>query len=153
MFNDISYSDETFNQRIQNLPARGLAFINSFFKEISNNNSILKIESGSEYLELSAEQVKSSYSRVSSTMCQNEHVTIKAFFKGALIDTGKFEISDSVGKKVNGDISLDLSQEEIAQYNRDFSNIECNITLMKYTTIFNNGTKKTSFELLNISPL
>ncbi|MEY8607263.1 MULTISPECIES: hypothetical protein [Bacteroidales] len=153
IINDISNSDETFEQRIQSLPARGLGFLNSFFKEVSNNNSILKIESGSEYIELSSTQVKRSYSRVSSTICNEEEVTEKAFFKGALIDTGKFEISTPFGMKINGDISADLTQDEIAQYNRDFSNEECMVTLMKFTTIYHNGNERTTYELMKIHPV
>lgn len=150
IISDVSDSEETFYQRIQTLPARGLGFINSFFKEVSNNNSILKIESGSEYIELSSAQVKRSYSRVSSTICNEEEVVEKAFFKGALIDTGKFEISTPLGMKINGDISPGLTQDEIAQYNREFSNEECIVKLLKYTTIFNNGKERISYELLNI---
>ena len=130
-----------------------MGFLNSFFKEVSNNNSILKIESGSEYIELSSTQVKRSYSRVSSTICNEEEVTEKAFFKGDLIDTGKFEISTPFGMKINGDISADLTQDEIAQYNRDFSNEECMVTLMKFTTIYHNGNERTTYELMKIHPV
>lgn len=151
IISDVSDSDETCNNRIQTLPARGLGFLNSFFKEVSSNNSILKIESGSEYIELSPTQVKRSYSRVSSTICKEE-VSEKAFFKGALIDTGKIEISTPFGLKINGDVSPDLTQEEIAQYNRDFSNEECIVTLMKFTTIFHNGNERITYELVNIRP-
>lgn len=153
IISDVSNSDETFNNRIQTLPARGLGFLNSFFKEVSSNNSILKIESGSEYVELSSTQVKRSYSRVSSTVYKEEEITEKAFFKGALIETGKFEISTPLGIKINGDVSPDLTQEEIAQYNRDFSNVECIVTLMKFTTTFNNGKERITYELLKIKPV
>lgn len=153
IISDVSDNDETFNNRIQTLPARGLGFLNTFFKEVSNNNSILKIESGSEYVELSSTQVKRSYSRVSSTVYKEEEITEKAFFKGALIETGKFEISTPLGIKINGDVSPDLTQEEIAQYNRDFSNEECIITLMKFTTTFNNGKERITYELLKIKPV
>lgn len=152
IISDVSESEETFNQRIQTLPARGLGFLNSFFKEVSNNNSILKIESGSEYIELSSTQVKKSYTRVSSTIFKEEEVTEKAFFKGALIDTGKFEISTPFGQKINGDVSPNLTQDEIVQYNRDFSNEECVVTLMKFTTIFNDGKERITYELVNIKP-
>ena len=153
IISDVSESDESFNNRIHTLPARGLGFLNSFFREVSSNNSILKIESGSEYIELSSTQVKRSYSRVSSTICNEEEVTEKAFFKGALIDTGKFEISTPFGMKINGDISADLTQDEIAQYNRDFSNEECMVTLMKFTTIYHNGNERTTYELMKIHPV
>ena len=49
-------------------------------------------------------------------------------------------------------MSPDLTQEEIAQYNRDFSNEECIVTLMKFTTIFHNGNERITYELVNIRP-
>lgn len=90
---------------------------------------------------------------MSSTVYKEEEITEKAFFKGALIETGKFEISTPFEIKINGDVSPDLTQEEIAQYNRDFSNEECIVTLMKFTTTFNNGKERISYELLKIRPV
>ncbi len=55
--------------------------------------------------------------------------------------------------KINGDISADLTQDEIAQYNRDFSNEECMVTLMKFTTIYHNGNERTTYELMKIHPV
>ncbi len=140
------------NKRIQSLPARGLGFLNSFFKEVSNNNSILKIESGSEYIELSSTQVKGAIQEYLLLFVTKKRL-LRRLFKGALIDTGKFEISTPFGMKINGDISADLTQDEIAQYNRDFSNEECMVTLMKFTTIYHNGNERTTYELMKIHPV
>lgn len=148
---DISADDSSYEKQIHNLTPRGLILLNSFFKELSDSNSILKMESGSNFKEISKDQIKAAYTRISSTMCTQDEIVIKAIYKGALIDTGKFEILPIEGRKLNGDISPNLSQEEIAQFNKEFSNEECEIKMIKYTTIYNNGVKKITFELLGIN--
>lgn len=152
LFRETSASGDCFEQNVRSLPPKALLSLKSFFKELSQSNSILKVESGSNYLELSAPQVKDSYARISSTQCTEEAITMQANFKGALIETGKFELIDTLGNRINGDISPDLSQEEIAQYNRDFSNIDCLVTVKKYTTTFNNGKARASYELEHVAP-
>ncbi|MCH5167987.1 MAG: hypothetical protein J1F35_08925 [Erysipelotrichales bacterium] len=148
---DISADDSLYEKHIHNLPPRGVILLNSFFKELADSNSILKMESGSKFKEISKDQIKTAFTRISSTICEQEEIIIKAIFKGALIDTGKFELLSITGKKLNGDISPNLSQEEIAQLNKEFSNEECEIKMIKFITKYNNGTKKITFELLGIS--
>lgn len=151
IIHDVTDSDEKFNRAIQSLPPRGLVFLNSFFKELSETNSILKLESGSKYIELSTSQIQNGFSRVSSTIYEEKEIQIKALFMGILIETGKFEIVDSLGHTINGDISPNLSQEDLANYNREFSKEECNVKLMKITTLYNNGTQKENYELIEIN--
>ena len=55
--------------------------------------------------------------------------------------------------KINGDISTYLTQDEVAQYNRDFSNEACMVTLMKFTTVYNNGNERITYELVKIQPV
>ena len=61
--------------------------------------------------------------------------------------------STPFGMKINGDISPYLTQDEVAQYNRDFSNEACMVTLMKFTTVYNNGNERITYELVKIQPV
>lgn len=142
--------EEKFEKAMDEYPKRTLSHLKNFFKEINSENSILKIESGSTFKEFSRDEIRVGYDRVSSTIRNEETIVLNGVFKGAFIESGKFELIDNEGNTIHGYISEELSEEDIAQYNRDYSNAECNITLEKDITEFNNGKKTISYVLLSL---
>lgn len=139
-----------FEKAMNEYPKRTLLHLKNFFKELNSENSILKVESGSTFKEFSRDEIRIGYDRLSSTACNSEMIIFDGVFKGAFIESGKFELIDNEGNTIHGCISEELSEEDIAQYNRDYSNSECNITLEKDITKFNNGKKTISYILLSL---
>ncbi|MDD2435807.1 MAG: hypothetical protein PHO63_06130 [Bacilli bacterium] len=142
--------EEKFLKVMDEYPNKTLSYLKNFLKEVNSENSILKIESGSTYKEFSRDEIKIGYDRVSSTIFNEEIIMLNGIFKGAFIESGKFELLDNEGNTIHGFISDELSEEEIAQYNRDYSNVECNITLEKGVTEFNNGKMIITYILLSL---
>lgn len=123
--------EERFIKIMDNYPIRTLSHLKNLLKEINSENSILKIESGSLYKEFSRDEIRIGYDRVSSTISNTETIKLNGIFKGAFIESGRFELIDNEGNTVHGYVSDDLTEEDIAQYNRTYSNEECSITLKK----------------------
>lgn len=146
-------NEDKFEEIMNEYPKRTLSHLKNFFNEVNKENSILKMESGSTYKEFSRDEIRIGYDRVSSTICNEETIIINGVFKGAFIESGKFELIDNDGNTIHGFISDELSEEEIVQYNRDYSNIECNITLEKDVTEFNNGKKNITYVLLSLKDM
>lgn len=144
-------SDERFESVIQEYPQRILPHLNDFFKEVNTEDSILKMESGSKYVEFTRDDIRVGYDRISSAIPTNETITIRGVFKGAFIESGRFEFVDSSYKTQHGLISGDLSEEQVTQYNREFSNEECNILLEKHIVTFNSGKINISYTLLSLN--
>lgn len=148
-----SESDDAFQKVIENSPRRTLTHLKTFFKELANEESILKMESGDKYVELSEDKVKLGYQRVSSAQYQETPIQITGVFKGILLDSGKFEIADKDGKKYSGSISEDLSEDEAINYNKEYTNEECSIIVQENVTTFSSGYRKINYELIQIKKL
>ncbi|GEP93655.1 hypothetical protein SAMN05660909_05583 [Chitinophaga terrae (ex Kim and Jung 2007)] len=144
-------SDVQFERVLVNTPNRSLNNLKKFFKEVAEEDSILKIESGSRYVQLSVEKVKEGYNRVSSVTTNSVEIVIDGTLRGVLLDSGRFEITDETGMKIAGYISPELSEEEIIAYDKQFLNKNCKIHLQVIKTKFKTGSERTMFELLQIT--
>lgn len=142
--------DEFFEKTIENTPKRNLNSLKKFLREIAEENSILKMESGEIGLELSKEKIQEAFTRVSSTIDEESQLVINGIFRGMLLDSGKFEILDEDGKIITGFISDEISEEELIEYDKMFLNQTCMIHLNIHKTHFKTGTEKTDYELLGI---
>ncbi|MEN0095861.1 MAG: hypothetical protein AAGB30_10785 [Pedobacter sp.] len=147
-----SSNDELFESTIENTPKRNLINLKKFLYEIANENSILKMESGEVGIEISPDDIKEAYNRVSSTVDEEEEVLITGVFRGLLLDSGRFEFQDTDGIKHSGFISEDISEEQLVDYN-SYLNIECKIHLRIHKTAFKTGNERTDYELLEIMSL
>lgn len=153
MIEAASDSDDAFQKVIENSPKRTLNHLNTFFKELADEDSILKMESGDKFVELSEDKVKLGYQRVSSAQYQETSIQIIGIFKGILLDSGKFEIADEDGKKYSGYISEDLLEEEAINYNKEYTNEKCSILVQENVTTLSSGYRKISYELIQIKSL
>lgn len=143
-------SNETFEEAIENTPKRNLSNLKNFLKQIKDEKSILKIQSGSYGIDISVEQIQTGFDRVNLTINENDPVFINGILRGFLLDSGKFEISDENGNTITGLISPELSEEQIINYDKEFLNKNCVFHLNFYKTIFTSGKEKLSYELLEI---
>lgn len=144
---------QQYEKIVSNRPGRMFTYLKDFFKELISENSILKMESGSHYIELSAEDNFSGYARISSTSCIEKNIVTEGVFKGAFVDSGKFEFLDEGGNLNHGKISEDIDENMIVSYNRLFSNEICIMTLLQRNIIFKSGKENISYELISIQEI
>ncbi|KAA0991179.1 hypothetical protein [Dyadobacter aurulentus] len=151
LINDSATSDEVFEEAVEKTPKRNLNNLKKFLKEIAEENSFLKMESGEVGVTLSREQVYDAFERVSAADTEEEELFINAIFRGLLLDSGRFEIQTEDGGKISGFISYDLDEDQLIEYDHTFLNQECQIHLRIHKTRFKTGNEKTEYELLEIS--
>jgi hypothetical protein len=144
--------DETFEASIEQTPKRNLTNLKKFLQEISDENSVLKMESGELGIELPKEKIIEAFQRVSATIDEETELIINGTFRGLLLDSGKFEIQDEEGKRISGFISQDIEEEQLVDYDKTFLNSNCIIHLRVHKTKFKTGNEKTDYELLDIRP-
>jgi hypothetical protein len=144
-------SDEAFEKIIEDTPKRSLNNLHKFFKEASDENSIVKLESGDLFVEISEQKVHEGYDRVSSTLNDEGEIFVNATLRGFLLDSSRFEIIDEKGKGITGLISEHLSEEEIIEYDKKYLNKPCKVHLQTNQTTFKTGNQKTTYELLEIT--
>lgn len=144
--------DETFEASIEQTPKRNLSNLKKFLQEITDEKSVLKMESGELGIELPKEKIAEAYQRVSAAIDEETELIINGIFRGLLLDSGKFEIQDEDGKRISGFISQDIEEEQLVEYDKTFLNSNCIIHLRVHKTKFKTGNEKTDYELLEIRP-
>ncbi|MFA6246257.1 MAG: hypothetical protein WC615_04910 [Mucilaginibacter sp.] len=147
---NIAESDELFESTIENIPNRHLKNLKRFLKEIVDEHSILKMESGEVGVVFSEEQVEQAYLRVASTVEEDVEQFIAVILRGILLDSGKFETLTLNGEAISGIIAEDLNDETLIAYDKEFLNKECIIHIQIHKTKFKTGAEKTEYELLQI---
>lgn len=144
--------DETFEASIEQTPKRNLTNLKKFLQEITDENSVLKMESGELGIELPKEKIVEAFQRVSATIDEETELIINGTFRGLLLDSGKFEIQDEEGKRISGFISEEIGEDQLVEYDKTFLNSNCIIHLRVHKTKFKTGNEKTDYELLEIRP-
>jgi len=145
-----SFDDATFELAIEETPKRNLSNLQKFLREIVEEKSILKMESGELGIEITKEKIAEAYHRVSSTVSEEEQIVINGIFRGLLLDSGKFEIQNEDGEKISGFFSDELGEDELIEYDKSFLNRKCIILLKIHRTKFKTGNEKIDYELLEI---
>jgi hypothetical protein len=144
--------DATFEASIEQTPKRNLTNLKKFLHEITNEKSVLKIESGELGIELAKEKIVEAFQRVSATIDEETELIINGTFRGLLLDSGKFEIQDEEGQRISGFISEEIEEHQLIEYDKKFLNSNCIIHLRVHKTKFKTGNEKTDYELLEIRP-
>lgn len=142
--------DESFDEIIESIPARNLNSLKLFLKIIDEEDSILKIESGSRELEISKEEIHQGYERVNHHEIEDREVFLIGTLRGVLLEGGIFEfIDESTGYTYKGHVGPDLPEEKI----ENMLNKHCKVHLKESRTQFISGKSKTLFELLDVMPI
>jgi len=145
-----SESDTIFEDSIKRVPKRNLTNLRKFLKEVAEEHSFLKMESGDLSIEISDNDIQEAYSRVSAAIEEETEIFIQGTFRGILLDSGRFEVLNENGLKISGFISDALSEEELIQFDQDFLNQNCRIHLRELKIKFKTGNENTDYELLGI---
>lgn len=144
-----SKSNEEFERIVEITPNRSLNNLRLFLKEISEEHSVLKMESGSYGLEISEERVKLAFDRVDSTSNEETEIFIEGILRGVLLDSGRFEISSEIGN-ISGLINEELTEEQLIEFDKNYLNKSCRIHLRTQVITFKTGKEKVTYELINI---
>lgn len=150
LISETSIDDQTFENSIENVPKRNLTNLKKFLKEVTEENSILKMECNEVGFEINTEKVIEAYNRVSATNTDDKDDIINGIFRGLLLDSGRFEFQNQEGRKLSGFISEDLSEDELINYDKNFLNQNCELHLKIHKTTFKTGNEKIEYELLEI---
>jgi len=138
-------------QLINEQPIRMVSNLKDLFTTLKKQGSTLRMESGSRALMLDSTHVSQGYDNICLSDIIEKDEQVVAVFKGALIESGKFEYTDAEGHLVRGHMSEDLSGEQIAALNRRYSGEECCLQIVRRIVSYSSGRKKENVELTGIT--
>ncbi len=135
---------------IQQQPIRLVSNLKDLFTSLKRQGSTLRMESGTTALALDSSHVSAGYDNFCLSDVIEKDDEISAVFKGAFIETGKFEYTDAEGNVKHGNISDDLSADQIAEFNKRFSQRECRLQVIHRIVTYSSGHHKENVELTGI---
>lgn len=101
--------------------------------------------------ELDCKQTDLAYWNICSQEISEKQEDIIGVFKGALLESGRFEYIDEDGKVKHGRLSEDLDDETIENIVKNNTNKTCKMHVLNHMTSSANGKKREVIELLSIS--
>lgn len=150
---NVSMNDDQFEIAIENTPKRNLSNLKAFLKEVSTENSVIKMESGELGVIISEQRVIDAYTRVSETIKEDDQKEISGTWRGILLDSGRFQILDSTHKIISGTISENLLEEDLINLDKTYLNKPCKIILHIIKTKFKTKNENIYYELIDVQPL
>lgn len=135
---------------IQEQPLKLLSHMKDFLTTVRKQKSTLRMQSGAVGLSLDVPHVDLGYRNLCESDIIHKEETIRATFQGCMIESGKFEYTDEDGKVKHGQISEDLTFEEIAELNRNYSRKDCSMNIIRTLVNYSNGKKSEYVELTGI---
>jgi len=120
--------DEEFGAELDDVPPRILSRLQRFFKVLADSNASLRMESGPLRVKLDAREVAQGAERVSKVEKAASKIELAGTFRGATLDTWRFDFRAQDGRTISGRISSEVSDEDAAAMNQ-FTNRECLATL------------------------
>lgn len=143
--------DEAFIVELGEVPARILSRLQRFFKVLTDSKASLRLESGPLHVRLDKEKVAQASERVSTIEKLTSEIEIPGQFRGATLDTWRFDFRADDGRTISGRIAGDVPEEVAAAMN-GFTNQSCT-AFLKRTLLRTRGAEaKERFELHRLEP-
>lgn len=153
IIDDTSKDTLNIDDLIETQPLKFLSHLKDFLTIVEKQHSIVKMRSGDVLMSLDVPHVVRAYDNICKSDITTKEDCIIGIFQGAFIESGKFEYTDDEGKVKHGDVSEDLSSDEIAEMNRSFSRKDCRLHVIRNIVSYSNGKKNESVELTGIEAL
>lgn len=152
LIGDVCGNEENFENALVNTPKRNITNLKAFFKQVNDEQSMIKMQSGDFIVEAQYEDVSVAFTRLSNAVTEISTLFIKGVFRGALLDSGRFEIQDEEGNKYCGFISSEIDEDTLVNYDQNLLNQTCKFHLIVQNITFSTGKVKTSYELIEVNP-
>lgn len=150
MITQAAGGDEAFDTLLESTSHNNLENLRKFLRAIKDEDSILKMASGLESVEIPKEGVAMAYNRVSEVVDETEVIEEQGIFKGALIASGKFEFQSMSGKIISGKIAEEMAESKLTAITQTFYNHPSIFTLRTHKSAYRTGKDKLVYELLDI---
>jgi hypothetical protein len=143
-------SDADFKELLDDTDPRVIQNLKRFLEVIAKGHAGLSLETGDFSFEMSPISASEAFERVSQTNSVQSDVEIPGVFKGALLESWRFDFLDSSNHKINGKLGPDLDAEEAAAMSRNFVNVPCTGLFEKTVLTFKNGRERVSYALTGL---
>ncbi|MDA0841996.1 MAG: hypothetical protein O2857_29900, partial [Planctomycetota bacterium] len=142
-------SEESFAVALEDVSARVLQRLRDFFEVIASNNASLRMVSGDLECSLDQERVIEAFERVSKAETRDETVEKLGIFRGAILESWRFDFRTDEGAIISGKLDEDVSEDH-AEAMLPLTNKPCLARLREITVQTSSGLTRTRYELLSL---
>ena len=139
--------DESFAFALDEVTPRVLERLKQFFKVASDNGARVRVVSGDLECDLTETAVAQAFERVSAADTEEDTVNVPGIFRGATLDTWRFDFRADAGEHISGHLGDEVTDEEAVQMIHR-TDQRCIATLKQTVVKTRTGTLRTRYELL-----
>jgi hypothetical protein len=152
LFSSAGKSDEDFVHALEEVSPRVYARLPEFFKSIHDHGANIRMQTGDLEFALDRDRVSEAFTRVSSVHTIENEVEKEGVFRGATLDTWKFDFRTDDDETITGRLSPDLDEAKVASMLRLVN--QSSVARLKETKITTQGgAVRTRYELIDVQPL
>lgn len=144
--------DETFGVELDDVTPRVLQRLRRFFKLLSDSKASLRLESGSLIVRMDQARVQQASERVAAVTTKPEKIELKGEFRGATLDTWRFDFRADGGNIISGKLSTEITEETATAMNR-LTARQCVGRFERVQVIARGGVLKERYELISVEPV
>lgn len=142
-------TDERFAFSLDRVSPRVLPRLKDFLDVVANENACLRVESGDLKVEISQDRVAAARDRVGAAKSTDQTVEVEGVFRGATLDSWRFDFRKSEGETIAGRIA-DETKDSDVEAMLPLTNQTCRATLREITITTRDGTRRRRYELLGL---
>lgn len=143
-------SDEDFVHALEDVSPRVHGRLKEFFETLSSHRANIRMQTGDLEFELRENRIAEALQRVGSLHTEYRDIDLKGEFRGATLDTWKFDFRTEEGKTLSGKLSEDLPEQEVADM-LGLTNQPCTAHLKEIKVTSQGGAVRTRYELLGLA--
>lgn len=144
-------SDEEFATAMDDVSPRVLTRLKEFFSVMAEHQADLRLVSGDLECRLDRQRNAAAADRVSNTRTDEATIDKAGIFRGATLDSWRFDFRPVDEDTISGRIGDEVDNERLLQLCRDYMNQRCVARLKRTTVTTRSGTTRTRYELLDLT--
>jgi len=142
-------TDERFAFSLAKVSPRVLPRLKEFLDVVVEQNALLSVESGELKIDMTQERVTAARERVGATKTDDRQITLEGVFRGATLDSWRFDFRTISGETISGRIDEEIEDAKVEAM-LPLTNHECRATLRETIITTRDGAQHRRFELLSI---
>lgn len=145
-------SDAAYETALSEAPLRVLPKLQAFFEALQQHDAHLRLVTGDREITLDGRRVASGVERLKATESDEEMVSLPGAFRGATLDTWRFDFKLDSGEAISGRLSDDLEETQVSQMLAQVNQPAVG-NFRRSTLRPRGGTPRRSYELVSLETM
>lgn len=143
-------TDEDFVHALDRVSPRVYSRVRDFFTALDSNHASIRMQTGDLEFQLDQSAIAQALGRAISIQTVDDEIDVPGVFRGATLDTWRFDFHSDGGDTLNGRLSEALTEAQVVQM-LSLTTKPCIAHMKRTRTTTSSGIVRTRYELLDLS--